>query len=736
MKKFKTCLSVTGVPGTIAPRSRPLLLVILFFVVLLPSFALARGVQPLFNLESPTGSSFPSDHFTVEDPSHNTGLRVNLPKPDCAVRPSDCEDLDVINTLDGFNLQPRLSIPFDGPIDVTTVTSKAVFLISLGSTLRHGDHGGKVIGINQVVWDPATLTLHAESDEFLDQHTRYALIVTRGIRDLAGTSVEATEAFMRFRQYVRGDYKQALLDAIKAAREVGVHEGEIAVASVFTTQSVTPILEKIRDQIKATIPAPADFRLGDGGTRTVFPLDAVTGITFNQQTGDNPPRFTAVQLNIALLRFIPGAVGQLAFGKYDSPDYETAEKFIPPFGTRTGTPEAQGINEIYFNLFLPTGPMPQGGWPVAIFGHGSGAPVHKNNNPLPIVASMAKRGIATIAINAVGHGFGPLGTLTANLSGGTSVTFSAGGRGIDQDGNGTIGASEGLLAAPPRTIIKGRDGGRQSVVDLMQLVRVIEVGMDVNGDGFRDLDPSRIYYLGFSFAGQYGSVFLAVEPNVRAGVLNVPFVGSLKYTRLSPGSRPGLVGISLESRVPSLINSPGITSIDGIPVGPPHFNENMPLRNQPPVINTVAGAMEIQAVLENMEWVLQSGNSVAYAPHIRRDPLDGISAKPVIIQFAKGDQTNTNPSTTAILRAGDLADRATFFRHDLFFAENPTVPKDPHAFLAVIANPMLSAIALGYQEQIAVFFASDGTVVIHPEPARFFEVPIVPPLPEDLFFIP
>jgi hypothetical protein len=290
MKKFKTCLSVTGVPGTIAPRSRPLLLVILFFVVLLPSFALARGVQPLFNLESPTGSPFPSDHFTVGDPSHNTGLRVNLPKPDCAVRPSDCKDLDVINTLDGFNLQPRLSIPFDGPIDVTTVTSKAVFLISLGSTLRHGDHGGKVIGINQVVWDPPTLTLHAESDEFLDQHTRYALIVTRGIRDLAGTPVEATEAFMRFRQHVRGDYKHALLDAIKAAREVGVHEGEIAVASVFTTQSVTPILEKIRDQIKATIPAPADFRLGDGGTRTVFPLDAVTGITFNQQTGDNPPR--------------------------------------------------------------------------------------------------------------------------------------------------------------------------------------------------------------------------------------------------------------------------------------------------------------------------------------------------------------------------------------------------------------------------------------------------------------
>jgi hypothetical protein len=45
-------------------------------------------------------------------------------------------------------------------------------------------------------------------------------------------------------------------------------------------------------------------------------------------------------------------------------------------------------------------------------------------------------------------------------------------------------------------------------------------------------------------------------------------------------------------------------------------------------------------------------------------------------------------------------------------------------------------IALGAQQQIATFFASDGTVVIHPEPAQFFEIPIMLPLPEELNFIP
>jgi len=64
-------------------------------------------VRALFDLSHPNGGPFPSDRFTVRDRSHLTGLRVNLPKPDCAERPSDCDAINVINTLDGFNLQPR-----------------------------------------------------------------------------------------------------------------------------------------------------------------------------------------------------------------------------------------------------------------------------------------------------------------------------------------------------------------------------------------------------------------------------------------------------------------------------------------------------------------------------------------------------------------------------------------------------------------------------------------------------
>src|SRR5262249_55628415 len=110
--------------------------------------------------------------------------------------------------------------------------------------------------------------------------------------------------------------------------------------------------------------------------------------------------------------------------------------------------------------------------------------------------------------------------------------------------------------------------------------------------------------------------------------------------------------------------------------------------------------------------------------------------KSVIYQFAKGDQSGPNPTNTAILRAGGLADRTTFYRHDLAYAENPGLPKNPHVFLTSIDNAAFAVIARGAQEQAAIFFASDGRVIIHPEPARFFEVPIVLPLPQRLNFIP
>ena len=58
-------------------------------------------------------------------------------------------------------------------------------------------------------------------------------------------------------------------------------------------------------------------------------------------------------------------------------------------------------------------------------------------------------------------------------------------------------------------------------------------------------------------------------------------------------------------------------------------------------------------------------------------------AKSVLFQIAKGDHGASNPTTTAILRAGQLADRTVYYRHDLAWlarAEFPGLLKNPHTF--------------------------------------------------------
>jgi hypothetical protein len=194
----------------------------------------------------------------------------------------------------------------------------------------------------------------------------------------------------------------------------------------------------------------------------------------------------------------------------------------------------------------------------------------------------------------------------------------------------------------------------------------------------------------------------------------------IEIARLSPSFRP-LVGIGLITRTPSLYNvSPPDASLT-------NFNENIPLRNLPIVIDSVPGASAIQEQIDRSEWAQQAANPAAYAPYITR---------PVIFQFARGDKTVPNPTTSAILRACGCASRATLYRNDQAFAANPATPKNPHTFLTNIGVPSVALYAIEAQTQIATFFASDGVTTIDPDgPGPIFETP-TSMVPEDLGFIP
>jgi len=767
------------------------------------------AVQAKFGLGDPSEGPFPSDRFTIADPAQNTCRRVNLPKPVCADRPWDCSQIDLVNEVDGFNVQPRVSIPFNGPVDLTTVHSGTVFLVSLGSSLVDGvpdcrfgqgeadeededssvrPRSGWVVGINRILWDPPTTTLYAEADEMLDQHTRYALIVTRGVKDGNGAAIEPSKAFKQ----VLGDegdeedgpvdpsvraYHRSLRAAIAALRPFGVHRQSIAAASVFTTISVTTPLETLRDQLAATsLPPPINFRIGpkgvDGldGPPMVFEAGTITGMVHNREA--SPGKLTAVTLapRLAALRIVKDTVARVAFGQFFSPNYLVKQRDeitgnwwlrLPAVGTFSGVPEPvctdsfsvvlDGVchDPVSVVVFIPTGTAPAAGWPLVIFGPGSADTML--GSPFNVAAMFASHGFATVTIQPASHGWGPASTLTVSR-GASSITFSAGGRSMDANNDGLIVSDEGSQAGGAKGVLLTRHPSRQTVVDLLQLIREIKVGIDVDHDGIRDLDPSRIYYAGTSAGATIGVLLFTVSADIRAA--SFTGIGG----RADPASTPvgrSAVGLALARRVPSLLNPPGtplITDLGGVPVDPPHFNENRPERDVPPLVNTIAGALPIQVLFENINWIGNVGGA-PFASHLRFAPLPGVPVRPFMVQESRGDQNVPNPSTANFVRAGLLADRVTIYRHDLFANSRDASWREavvnayanPHSFLIrtdnQITDPAVRAevqkISLMAQDQVGRFFKADGLLdpMFDPDGAGpLFEAPAAT-IPEDYGFI-
>ncbi|HYD61783.1 MAG TPA: hypothetical protein VEC35_15565 [Noviherbaspirillum sp.] len=690
-------------------------------------------VSVRFSSTDPDAAPFPSDRYTVPDATQLSLRRVALPKPDCSVRVSDCEDVDVLNTLDGFSLFPRFTVPFTGDIDPATVNSDSVYLLHVGGP--DGLRAGSKVGINEVAWDAPSRTLSFRSDEFFLEHARYLLVVTDNVRDTQGKRlgggewIDDTTGRAAGRQAESGSYREELRQALAF---VPSNTGRPVAASLFTTHSATAELAKIAGQVKARAPAPVDFMIATrngASTRALFDVNDVTRMLFRRQVGT--AQFSEFEQPLASLQVMPGSVARIGYGYFSSPNYLTSTLQIPATGTATGTPQQRGENRLLVQIFVPAGSKPAAGWPVVIYGHGFSDNLF--GSPWSVASTYASYGLATVSIHVAGHGGGSQGSLLVELGSSGTVTLPAAGRGLDVNGDGAISATEGSTAPAPYGLIGARDTLRQTVTDLMQLVRQFEAGVDIDGDGTADFDGRRITYNGQSFGGVYGTMLMGVERSIVAGVPNVGGGDLVEATRL--GALRILRTTSLAARKPSLINLPALPNLPA-PANL-QFDENMPLRNQLPLTKHVPGAMAIAAVFERTSWAQQGGAAAAYASLIRKRPLPGHAAKPLIFQIAKGDKTMPNPTSSLVVRAGDFADRVSYFRNDLAYAANPALPKDPHGFLTNIGSTANRPYAIAAQRMVAEFLSSNGTRTIDPDGEQtIFEMPLVGPLPDGLNYIP
>ncbi|HYY15725.1 MAG TPA: hypothetical protein VE965_03610, partial [Gammaproteobacteria bacterium] len=329
----------------------------------------------------------------------------------------------------------------------------------------------------------------------------------------------------------------------------------------------------------------------------------IQSITHNQQQTIGAT-LTPVAADLTNARLIPGVVGLLASGHFVAPDYMVHPgEYIPTVASRTGIPAQQGINTLHFSLSLPSGPMPAEGWPVILWAMGSGG--SRMSTFLELVSIQAYYGFALIWIDNVGHAFGPLSTWIVTMTDGSTVTFPAPGRGIDQNGDGIYAVTEGNAASAPHKLRFVSDAAIQMSSDLLSVIRMIQGGVDVEGDGIIDLDASRIYLAGQSLGTLTGMPVAAYTDAIRASEFIVPFSASAEQVRLSLGNRPNQAR-RLGSRTPSLLNSAyGLTSLGGVTLASPFFNENIPLRDQAPLVDTIPGAHDIRGYYDRLRWQMQ-----------------------------------------------------------------------------------------------------------------------------------
>lgn len=545
---------------------------------------------------------FPTDELTVPDPAQATGRRIALPLPDCAVQVSRCDEVRLLNALDGFDLLPRIAVQLqaapEGPLEE----------VFTPDVLGVRPVGGELVGVTRLVYDPDDGVLYGEP---------------------AAQLVEGTP------------------------HEV-VYQG---VATRFTTLTASAGLAQMRRQLDDgsaydAAGIPADQRglsFTQGEVRTVFPAAEVASITRLNQTVPGGDLVAERVIDTAV-----GGAGTVAFGSFRAPSWLDGDVTIEAAPTGGRGPAVRGADTVGVTLILPRGSAPDGGWPVAVFGPG----ITRSKYDLFLAADLnASRGLATMSFDPVGHAFGPGSEVAVQLvSSPDPVRFSAFGRGSDRNDDGVITNQEGVqaTAAPsPVSPVGLRDGLRQTAADLMALVRAIGRGVDVDGDGVEDLARDGVSIYAQSLGGIYSTMLMGVDPAVEVAVLNVPGGAILDIARVSPVFRE-IVGDALRDRVPGLLNG----GVNG-------FTEDLGLVGvDGPVSDPAAGATDIQQVLYDTNWINRPGSPEAFAPLLRTSPLPDSRPKEVLYQFAFGDRVVPNPASARLARALGDDSRVAFYRND------------------------------------------------------------------------
>lgn len=502
-----------------------------------------------------------------------TDLTLNIPVDPTA---PDAGPKLAMNALDGFSTTAPWSMTFSAPIDAASIAGNVhMYEVTLSGP------GGGVTGVVRELASPqefvATLapsdttgaTLAIVPTAPLKERTSYLAVVTNGIKDASGGNVRGSFTYLlatghnalctggksnvRFLPDASACQLEPLRQLVNtqeaAAYGAGIAPGSIAMSWTATTQSITPTM-KVLSAITQASPkaethvAPTGKTLADLGVGLPPVADIYIGTialpyylgapAAGNCTVGADGHATACPPLTSNWKAAPGAyIEQCAgFGLDPTSTNLTACNPIPVATSKQVVP---------LLLTLPNAAsgktMPAAGWPLVIFQHG----ITRNRTDMfAIAGTLAAQGYAVVAIDLPLHGL--VDKSNPFYVGNTPfVALGAHERTFDIDlQNNTTGApgpdgkidGSGSHFINLASLLTSRDNLREGVADIMQLAHA--------ASSLPNVDASHARFVGQSLGSIVGTVVMAVDPTIKAAVLNVPGGGIARLLDASPAFGPSI----------------------------------------------------------------------------------------------------------------------------------------------------------------------------------------------------
>ncbi len=523
----------------------------------------------------------PSSLITRFDESSLTGIRLDLSEetfsrsfgPGILRKGSNLLKPMVFNHSDGFSPLGLIIVPLQEAIDPASLPTpeasmevdSPVFLVDMASGERVPiDIQLDAKGLQQ---DPPQYILVATTRDRVAFRSPLLMVLTKGLKKPDGNPVNPIYGF----QAVKG--------------VVPVHDPELQRLKGLY-QPLLEYMELELDMDLDQVLLAFDLTLRSEESLTRVPLSMREQVL--DRAGEAPPDF-----QIESVRTSPtyGEAVMEVLGRYPSPDFRSEDHTLRL--DEDGLPVSEEDDRIQLLLLLPPGAAEKPA-PVVIFGHGF---MIMKESLIQCSAALTDAGFAVLGIDVAAHG--------------------------------SRSRRDGFIGdyLKVESLFQMRDAILQTVADQVQLCRLLEGRLgdldlipyrsqEDHGDGVPDLDVSRIFFISQSLGSMIGTTFLAYEPSVEAGVLNVPGGGLLNIFR---NATSVLVEIFASGFLPS---------------------KATPLE-----------LLQLMA-LEQMPFDLI--DPLNYAHHVIRDPLPGCVPKQVLLQQSVGDGLVPHAGTASLARTLDI----------------------------------------------------------------------------------